>query len=329
MPYSGKVLRQAKQALAQKKSDRESEYRSHLAQAYQQIPRLKEIDMLLRKSMAVAAQTVFTKGEDAQQTLQQVKEANLALQQERETIISQNLPAGYLNEEPVCHKCGGSGYLGSTMCSCLAQLCKQEQMKELSVLTDGTQRFDTFRLEYYSDRVDKRYGASERVIMQKVLDYCRRYAESFSCGSGNMLFVGNTGLGKTFLSACVANAVADQGYSVCYESAPRLFSKLEKNRFNPDEESNSDAQALLDCDLLIVDDLGTEMPGTFVTAALYSLLNDRLLQNKSMLISTNLNIDEIAKRYSPQIASRLQGSFKGLTFVGEDIRVQKSRGVLV
>ena len=141
------------------------------------------------------------------------------------------------------------------------------------------------------------------------------------------MFVGGTGLGKTFLSACIANAVTDKGYSVAYESAPRLFSKLEKNRFNPDEESREAAERFNTCDLLIIDDLGTEMPGNFVTAAFYSLLNDRLLEGKSMIISTNLNVDEIAVRYSPQIASRLQGSFKGLTFVGEDIRVLKNRGV--
>ena len=141
--------------------------------------------------------------------------------------------------------------------------------------------------------------------------------------------MGNTGLGKTFLSACIANVVAEQGFSVVYESAPQLIAKLEKARFNPQEDSQAQVQKYNECDLLIMDDLGTEMPGNFVTAALYSLLNDRLLNDKSTIISTNLNIEEIAQRYSPQIASRLQGGYKGLTFVGEDIRVLKNRGVLV
>ena len=166
-------------------------------------------------------------------------------------------------------------------------------------------------------------------IMKKNLDYCRRYAESFGMGAGNLLFVGNTGLGKTFLSACIANEVIGKGYSIAYESAPRLFAKLEKNRFDPDEESRIEAKKFMDCDLLIIDDLGTEMPGNFVNAALYSLVNDRLLEEKAMLISTNLNIEELAKRYTPQIASRLQGSFKNLPFVGDDIRVLMSRGVLI
>ena len=138
--------------------------------------------------------------------------------------------------------------------------------------------------------------------------------------------MGGTGLGKTFLSASIARMVADRGYSVAYESAHHLFSKLEKNRFNPDEESREQVAKLTECDLLIIDDLGTELPGNFVTAALYNLVNDRLLAGRAMIISTNLNIEESARRYSPQIASRLQGSFKRLTFVGEDIRVMKNRG---
>lgn len=132
-------------------------------------------------------------------------------------------------------------------------------------------------------------------------------------------------MGKTFLSACIARTVADRGYSVVYETASHLFGKLEKARFSPSEESRREADKFSDCDLLILDDLGTEMPGQFVTAALYNLLNDRILDNKPMVVSTNLNVDEMARRYSAQIASRLH-SFQRLTFVGEDIRALKNRG---
>ena len=111
-----------------------------------------------------------------------------------------------------------------------------------------------------------------------------------------------------------------------YETAGRLFSKLERAKFSSDEDARKETEKYNQCDLLIVDDLGTEMPGQFVTAALYGLVNDRLLENKPMVISTNLNVDEMARRYSPQIASRLHGGFNRLTFVGEDIRVLKSKG---
>jgi DNA replication protein DnaC len=122
--------------------------------------------------------------------------------------------------------------------------------------------------------------------------------------------------------------VADQGYSVVYESAGHLFAALEKARFEANEENRRAAAKYTECDLLIVDDLGTELPGQFVTAALYSLINDRLLGNKPTIISTNLNSDEIGRRYNPQIASRLRGSYKRVAFVGDDIRLLKNKGVI-
>ncbi len=327
MPYSAEVVRRARQSLAQEKADRESQYQQRLYDAYRQVPRLREIDKELRLSMTLAAKAVFTQGGDAVAAMEEVKQANLALQAEREQLVKQHFAPDYLEETPVCTKCGGNGYIGSTMCTCLQARCLQEQKQELRHLTDGQERFGNFRLDYYPDAVDRTYGVSPRAIMERNLQTCKRYAQSFAPGAGNLLFVGGTGLGKTFLSACIANAVAEKGYSICYESAPRLFGKLEKNRFNPDEQSRAEAQRLADCDLLIVDDLGTEMPGNFVTAALYSLLSDRLLEGKSMVVSTNLIMDEIAQRYSPQIASRLEGNFHALTFLGNDIRVLKNRGV--
>ena len=326
MAYSKEVVRRARQRLASAKADRESENRQHLQIAYERVPRLKEIDLMLRRSMALAAQAAFSSGADAASAMEKVKQANLALQEERRQLAQQYFEEGFLDDSPICHLCGGSGYVGSTMCECLQELCRQEQKKELSLLAAGNERFENFRLEYYSDRYDPQYGASPRAIMERNLSICRKYAAGFGSGSGNLLFVGGTGLGKTFLSASIARMVADRGYSVAYESAHHLFSKLEKNRFNPDEESREQVAKLTECDLLIIDDLGTELPGNFVTAALYNLVNDRLLAGRAMIISTNLNIEESARRYSPQIASRLQGSFKRLTFVGEDIRVMKNRG---
>lgn len=327
MPYSAEVVHRARQALAREKADRESQCQQRLFEAYKQVPRLREIDKQLRLSMTLAAKAVFTQGGDAVAVMEAVKKENQALQAEREQLVARNFAPGYLDETPICSKCGGNGYIGSAMCSCLQARCLQEQMKELHQLTDGQERFENFRLDYYPDTVDRTYGVSPRTIMERNLQICKRYAQNFTPGIGNLLLVGGTGLGKTFLSACIANVAAAKGYSICYESAPRLFAKLEKNRFSPDEQSRADAARYAECDLLIVDDLGTEMPGNFVTAALYSLLSDRLLDGKNMIVSTNLIIDEIAQRYSPQIASRLEGNFKGLTFLGNDIRVLKNRGV--
>ena len=326
MAYSAEVVQRARARLAQAKEDRESENRQHLAEAYTKVPRIREIDMLLRRTMAQAAQAAFLQGSDGRELLEQARLSNLKLQQERKLLAEENFEEGFLDETPICDNCGGTGYVGTNMCECLRELCRQEQKKEVSILSGGKESFSQFRLDYYPDRIDPKYGASPRTIMERNLGLCRRYAATFAPSAGNLLFVGGTGLGKTFLSACIARTVADRGYSVVYETANHLFAKLEQAKFSPNEENRREAAKFLECDLLIIDDLGTEMPGQFVTAALYSLLNDRLLKNKPMVISTNLNVEDIKRRYSPQIASRLQGSFQGLTFVGEDIRLLKNRG---
>ena len=326
MGYSAEVVARARARLAQDREDRASENRRHLAHAYETVPRIRQIDIQLRSTVAMAAQAAFSQGEDPQELLQQARRENMLLQQERAELAALYFEEGYLDDSPVCDRCGGIGYIGSTMCECLRELCSQEQKKELTLLSGGRENFAQFKLEYYPDTVDSRYGASPRMIMERNFRTCKNYALNFSKESGNLLFVGGTGLGKTFLSACIARAVVDRGYSVVYETASRLFTKLEQARFNPTEENRSEADKLNQCDLLIIDDLGTELPGQFVTAALYSLMNDRILSGKPMVISTNLNVDEAARRYSPQIASRLRGNFNRLTFVGEDIRVLKNRG---
>ena len=319
MAYSTEVLHRARMRLAMAKEDRESENREHLRLAYEKVPRLREIDRQLRATMALAAQAAFTQGEDPAQLLEQARRENMLLQQERAELIGLHFEEGYLDECPICENCGGNGYVGSTMCECLRELCRQEQKKELTFLNVGRESFDQFRLDYYPER------DNIRAVMEKTFQACRRYAIGFSEKSPNLLFSGDTGLGKTFLSACIARAVADNGYSVMYESAGHLFARLERAKFQGDEEARRESDKYLACDLLIVDDLGTEMPGQFTTSALYSLINDRLLSGKPTIISTNLTSDEFAQRYNRQIASRLRGSYIRMPFVGDDIRVIKNR----
>lgn len=326
MAYSNQIVKKARERLAQAKADRESENNQHLAQAYAQVPRLRQIDIKLRQNMALAAQTAFSQGADVQATMEEVKQLNLGLQCERALLIAEHFEEGFLDDTPICDRCGGSGYIGSAMCECLQELCRQEQKKELTLLSGTKEGFSQFRLEYYSDQFDPKYGASARTIMEKTLSTCRTYAATFCERSENLLFSGDTGLGKTFLSACISRVVADRGYSVAYESASHLFNTLERARFNNDENARQESARYTACDLLILDDLGTEMPGQFTTAALYSLINDRLLTGKPTIISTNLNTEEFARRYSTQIASRLKGSYRRVAFVGEDIRILKGKG---
>ncbi len=320
MAYSAEVLGRARARLAMAKEDRESENREHLQNAYDRVPRLKEIDRQLRATMAMAAQAAFTQGADPAELLEQARRENLALQHERTELVALYFEEGYLDDSPICDHCGGNGYVGSAMCECLRELCRQEQKKELTFLNVGRESFEQFRLDYYPER------DNIRALMEKTFQLCRRYAYSFSEKSPNLLFSGDTGLGKTFLSACIARTVADSGYSVVYETAGHLFGKMERAKFNGDDQARRECDKYLACDLLIVDDLGTEMPGQFTTSALYGLVNDRIQNGKPTIISTNLTSEEFAQRYNRQIASRLRGSYLRVPFMGEDIRVIKSRG---
>ena len=327
MAYAKEVVLRARNILAQRKADRESENAARLAHAYQQVPRIREIDIHLRGTMAAAAKAVFTQGGDAQAAMEQARQENLALQAERKALVQTHFAPGWLDETPACPHCGDTGYIGSSMCRCLQQLCAQEQQKELGSAFRGGESFENFRLDYYSAAVIPQVKASPRSVMEKNLNHCREYARYFSHGAGNLLLFGTTGLGKTHLALAIGSAVGTQGYSVCYETAIGLFDKLQKARFTPNGETLSQADRLENCDLLIIDDLGTEMPGQFVTAALYGLLNQRLISGKPMIITTNLTVEDTSNRYSPQIASRLYGEFKRLTFLGTDIRVLKNGGM--
>ena len=324
MAYSAEVIRRARARLAEARADRDSENRQNQDRAYALVPRLREIDRELATTMAQTARAVFASGGDPKTAMDQVRERNLALQLERRELIAANFEAGFLDDAPICDTCGGTGYIGSNMCECLAELCRQEQKKELTFLSAGQERFDQFRLDYYPDRVDQKLGVNIRSLMEKTYQTCRKYAFSFSEKSGNLLFSGDTGLGKTFLSACIARTVADSGYSVVYESAGHLFTKLERAKFDPSEENRKEAVKYTLCDLLIVDDLGTEMGSQFVTSALYTLINDRLLERKPTIISTNLTVEDLSRRYSAQIVSRLRGSYTRVPFLGDDIRVKRN-----
>ena len=327
MAYDGKIMRRAIARMEADKQRRAEEFARRRESLYRAEPRLQDIEQQLRSTMSKIIAGALQHGTDPLPAIRVIRDENLDLQRQRaELLLAMGYPMDYLEEKAACDKCNDSGFCGDKVCSCLQKYYNAQQKKELSQLLDlGNQSFDTFSLDWYPTRVNERTGVSIREHMEHIFESCSNFARHFEKTGGNLLLTGATGTGKTFLSACIARAVADKGYSVIYETATHLFNKLEQAKFNPTEESRYEAAKLNSCDLLIVDDLGTEMPGQFVTAALYSLLNDRLLQNKSMIISTNLNVDEMAKRYSPQIASRLYGGFNRLTFVGEDIRVLKNR----
>ena len=329
MAYEPTVLRRAAARLRAQRELRERErfaLRQRLYEAYPDLPRL---DAALRGTMAEVAELVLSGGADAEGKLEEIKTRNQQLQRERTGLLAQ---AGYgpdaLDDAPACPRCRDTGWVGTQMCACLKELCVREQAKQLSSLLDlEGQSFDTFRLDVYSDRPWPGTGRSPRQNMANILKVCQGYAGAFpDYPLRNLFFSGNTGLGKTFLSACVAGEVSRRGFSVVYDSAIHVFACFDARRFARDGEQEREARQAVDrylnCDLLILDDLGSEHNLPSTRASLYELVNGRLQSGRHTIISSNLSTREIGAEYGAQLASRLEGLYRELTFYGEDLRLK-------
>ncbi len=332
MAYEASILRAATARLADRRRSREQRAEVLRREVYRAIPRVAEIDRLLRKTVAEIAVSALRAGRDPAPAIAVIRDKNMALQAERAQLLAaRGYAADALDDAPACPKCGDSGWTGGKMCACLKELCTQEQIRELSRLLDlGEQSFDTFNLDYYSPLPWGNSGTSPRENMEMVYEICGDYARKFGrYYFDNLFLTGPPGLGKTFLSACIARSVSERGFSVVYDTAVNIFSRFEAQKFARDAEDARDARdetrRYLACDLLILDDLGSEMATPFVQTALYTLINTRLTSGKRTVVSSNLSLDDVRRRYSPQIASRLVGEYRALPFFGEDIRMQKKQ----
>ena len=332
MGYDLNVLRRATARLEENHKKNAEQKQRRRRKAYAQQPRLSQLDRAMRGTMAELIGATLRKGEDTASAVQEIREHNLALQREREELLARmGLKAEDLDDTPVCAVCGDTGWRGTVMCQCLKHLCAQEQIKELSKLLNlGEQSFDTFRLDYYSQTTYPGRGASPRENMELVYEVCLNYAQKFGRFYFKNLFLsGAPGLGKTFLSACIARTVSENGYSVVYDTAGNICAQFEARKFQRDaqdaQEAKDDTRRYLSCDLLILDDLGSELTTQFVQSALYELINTRMVAGKHTVISSNLSMEEAARRYSPQIASRLAGEYHELRFFGDDIRLLKKK----
>ena len=327
MAYEGKILRRAAQRFDEDRRRREENFRRRREGVLRRQPRLGEIDAELRSTMSRLISGALRQGADPGPAVEALRMQNLGLQEERRLLLRQmGLPEDCLEEKPACPLCGDTGYRGGGMCRCFRSYCAREQQKELSRMLDlGGQSFETFSLEWYDQEGSPELGISPRENMDWIYRTCRRYAASFGPGSGSLLFTGDPGLGKTFLSAAIAREVSGEGFSVVYDTAVHIFDRFEARKFGREagEEIDADVERVLDCDLLILDDLGTEMTTPFVQSALYTIVNGRLLNRQPSILSTNLKLEELARRYGAQTASRLEGEYQVLPFFGEDIRKLK------
>lgn len=323
MSYDGKLMRLALARYDEDKQRRAEALRARRRAVYAKCPRIEEIERELSHTMGKIIASGLRRGSDPRPAIAALREENLRLQGERAQLLqSLGYPADYLEEKPACPHCGDTGFRGSEVCSCLRDYYARAQDQELSALLDlGTQSFETFDFSYYSPVPDPELGISPRANMERVYDVCQDYAHEFSPKSGSLLLSGGTGLGKTFLSAAIARVVSGSGHSVVYDTAGHVFSRFEAQKFSrEDGEAERDVSRALKCDLLILDDLGTELTTPFVQSAMYQLVNTRLISGKKTVISTNLNPDELGRRYGAAVLSRLQGDYQLLLFFGEDIR---------
>ena len=328
MAYDGRIMRRALQRFEEDRTARQEAFARRREQVFARRPRLRQIEQELGQTMSRIISGALRRGTDPRPAIETLRDENLSLQQEKREILQElGLPEDYLEEKPACSLCGDTGYRGGEVCLCLRRYYAREQQKELSRMLDlGSQSFDTFSLEWYSDRA-RDGGVSPQENMKAVYDVCAEYAYQFGKKPGNLLLFGAPGLGKTHLSAAIAREVSGKGYSVVYDTASHVFEQFETQKFSreEDEETSADVERVLQCDLLILDDLGTEMTTAFVQSALYRIVNTRLMEKKSTILNTNLTPGELARRYSPQIASRIEGEYQILPFLGEDIRKLKRR----
>lgn len=329
MALDGRLLHRAKLRLDEMRRNNETAASQRLAQVYARNPRIKEIDAELRSTVIDAMGHALASGTDPENAIDELREENLFLQDERSReLVMSGFPADYTDEKYMCPKCRDTGYNGTELCSCLMALYKDEQRRELSAMLDiGSETFDNFDLDYYDPTPDPATGISPRDNMDMVYENCVRYAERFGRGSSNLFLHGGTGLGKTFLSTCIAKVVSERGFSVVYDTAPNIFARFEDDKFAKDDSAaaRSDVNKFLTCDLLIIDDLGTELATAFVTSALYNLINTRLITGKKTIINSNCTMQKLGERYSPQIMSRLEGEYEVLSFYGRDIRLIKKQ----
>ena len=328
MAYDGRIMRRALQRFEEDRTARQEAFARRREQVFARRPRLRQIEQELGQTMSRIISGALRRGTDPRPAIETLRDENLSLQREKREILQElGLPEDYLEEKPACALCGDTGYRGGEVCLCLRRYYAREQQKELSRMLDlGSQSFDTFSLEWYSDRA-RDGGVSPQENMKAVYDVCAEYAYQFGKKPGNLLLFGAPGLGKTHLSAAIAREVSGKGYSVVYDTAAHVFEQFETQKFSreEDEETSADVERVLQCDLLILDDLGTEMTTAFVQSALYRIVNTRLMEKKSTILNTNLTPGELARRYSPQIASRIEGEYQILPFLGEDIRKLKRR----
>jgi len=342
MAYNTKVVQKVL-------GDFDNKYKAAIANAekrkkdlYIKIPEFLDIDRQLSNTYKELAQIMLNSdsGDDFSLKVTDVKKKNQNLLKKRKSLLEKaGYPENYTEPVYECPDCEDTGYKGEVMCDCLRKALAAESINHSGLgRVIKNQTFENFNLNYYDRQksADKLVNESPYIHMKSVRDECKKFAENFGKFNKsdlpdssdefakNLMFIGSTGLGKTHLSSATAYEVIKKGFDVFYDSAQSILYSFEKERFSRAGTFDSDIiERYMTCDLLIIDDLGTEYSGNMSVSSLYNLINMRLLEKKSMIISTNLSVSEMQMRYDARIVSRIFGEFTILNFIGDDIRFKK------
>lgn len=299
------------------------ERKNRIALVYKSLPRVKEIDAEITRRGGENVKNIFEHPERKDEFNADFKSNLNRLTDEKNKLLLENgIDIDFDKYKYECEICGDTGYdEDGNKCVCF----KQKLINEAYAVSNmdkmvTEQNFDTFDIDYYSD-ADKN-GISPRENILKILSGCKRYCENFDSEDKSLLFYGGVGLGKTFMSCAVAKDVMDKGKTVLYIRASRLFTMYDDYRYGRSSDRDF-LDNVYGCDLLIIDDLGTEMNGANNSSVLFDIVNERMSRGKKMIINTNLGLGELEKEYTPRFTSRLYENFYIYKFVGDDIRLQK------
>ncbi len=302
--------------LAGRREKAKAENDRRIAEINKKIPEIKEInDTLFNTGKELIKVISNGRNRDTSAEIEKIRQRNMGAQElAKQLLVSHGYPSDYLDMHYTCPKCNDTGYIDSSFCECMKNLFGKLMTEKLNTDAHLTlSSFETFSLSYYI--------GSDYFTMQKILNYTREYAENFSLNSDNILMTGDTGLGKTHLSLAIANVALQKGYGVLYDSVINILWNIECEHFSY-EHSSDILNAVLDADLLILDDLGTEQETKFYNSMIYNIINTRIVRSKPTIISTNMNYKDISARYGGKVASRLATLYKYLQFKGDDVRLK-------
>ncbi|MCD8048623.1 MAG: ATP-binding protein [Clostridia bacterium] len=321
------LYQNALEVIEKRRRARSETVESRKNEVYTKIPRIAEIERRLNETGMLLLSSVADEKISPDEAVAKIMAENRELNSRIAELLRENgYPENYLNPPFVCARCSDTGYDESgKLCSCLKRELTDRALSDANLTKHmAGQTFDKFDLSYYDNSVVNSVGIGARDNAKSILSVTRSFAENFDFTDKNLLFYGPSGLGKTFLSSAVAAFLIERGKDVLYISANSFFPMLENIHFGrKDDKSSYIADKSLDCELLVLDDLGAEFITQFTASELFRVMNMRLLSGKKMIFSTNLTLSELAASYSERIVSRLIGSFETLQFFGEDIRKKK------